>query len=864
MARHWPLVERREEFEVIRSALTPQSEGCGIVITGDAGVGKTTLARRATGSLHDKVRWVAGTESARSIPLGVFAHLVSASSSRDPVAFLSSARESLLSQGRIVIGVDDAHLLDQLSATLLHQLAIDRAARIVATIRSGEKVPDAVTALWKDGHLGHLDLTPFSKAESIRLIESVLGGHLEGLSADLMWEASGGNALFLRHMVEGALETRVLREVNGVWQLRGRTAITSELASLLEDRIDDLPESVCHALKLLAFCEPIDLEVLSGLVEDETIDDAENRGLISIAQDERLSARFNHPLFGEVIRRRVGRASSRRLRGQLVKALRAQEVRTAADRIRLAELTLDSDQPRDLKLFSSAAKDAISLANVPLGEKFARESIKHGGGLESADLLARALLWQGRPDEAEAVLTEFDPDDLNPIQLVRWGTSRVSNLFWAMGKAEQADEVLDFLRGRVTEPALLHVVDGIASVCATFENRLDDAIETAKRVLDAPVAVPWALEWAYFGCGLALALKGRGSEVKDIAARARAVERRTDGLVRAPAGYGEILALTLTGDLRGAQQRAASYFEFSSTGQYLAWGLANILGGTADFAQGQLPKTKDRMEQALAALAAESASSWSFPAWITLAQAYAILGNPAGARAMIAEADKRVGAHVAVFGPMLHIAKAWAAAAEGMTSLASESAHVAADIAAKSGQHAVEAEALHLLVRLGDRSVAQRLDTLAAQLDGTMGRLFAWHAHAIEDDNGGELAAVATEFERMGAVLLAADAAAQAASSYSRHGDRARTAALAATATRLAAACGGAATPALLEAAHPLPLTAREREIAKLVAAGLSNREIADRLTVSVRTVEGHLYRACIKLDISDRDALAALMLAEK
>jgi len=35
----------------------------------------------------------------------------------------------------------------------------------------------------------------------------VLGGTLEGLSADVMWESSGGNPLFLRHMVEGALES---------------------------------------------------------------------------------------------------------------------------------------------------------------------------------------------------------------------------------------------------------------------------------------------------------------------------------------------------------------------------------------------------------------------------------------------------------------------------------------------------------------------------------------------------------------------------------------------------------------------------------------------------------------------------------
>ena len=122
---------------------------------------------------------MAGTESARSIPLGVFAHLVGPSASSDPVAYLSAARQSLLSDGQTIIGVDDAHLLDELSATLLHQLAIDRAVHIVATVRSGETVPDAVTSLWKDRHLLRLTLAPFTKEQSVELVESVLGGRLE-------------------------------------------------------------------------------------------------------------------------------------------------------------------------------------------------------------------------------------------------------------------------------------------------------------------------------------------------------------------------------------------------------------------------------------------------------------------------------------------------------------------------------------------------------------------------------------------------------------------------------------------------------------------------------------------------------------
>ncbi len=61
-------------------------------------------------------------------------------------------------------------------------------------------------------------------------------------------------------------------------------------------------------------------------------------------------------------------------------------------------------------------------------------------------------------------------------------------------------------------------------------------------------------------------------------------------------------------------------------------------------------------------------------------------------------------------------------------------------------------------------------------------------------------------------------------------------------------------------AANPLPLSTREREIANLAAQGLSNRDIAERLTVSLRTVEGHIYRACIKLDVTDREELARVI----
>jgi DNA-binding CsgD family transcriptional regulator len=52
------------------------------------------------------------------------------------------------------------------------------------------------------------------------------------------------------------------------------------------------------------------------------------------------------------------------------------------------------------------------------------------------------------------------------------------------------------------------------------------------------------------------------------------------------------------------------------------------------------------------------------------------------------------------------------------------------------------------------------------------------------------------------------------------------------------------------------PLTRREREVAGLAAQGRTNRDIADELVVSVRTVENHLQRVYAKLGVGSRDEL--------
>ena len=171
------------------------------------------------------------------------------------------------------------------------------------------------------------------------------------------------------------------------------------------------------------------------------------------------------------------------------------------------------------------------------------------------------------------------------------------------------------------------------------------------------------------------------------------------------------------------------------------------------------------------------------------------------------------------------------------------------------------AAAVHGMARLGHvKQAMSRLPALAEQIEGELApaRLAHTQSLARRDPIGLDNASVA--FEAMGADLLAAEAAADAAVAWRQAGDPRRGAALERRAATLAERCEGATTPALRAVEARVRLTPAEREAALLAAAGHSNKEIAGQLSLSVRSVESRLQHAYEKLGVPGRDHLSEIL----
>ncbi|HEY9302764.1 MAG TPA: helix-turn-helix transcriptional regulator, partial [Mycobacterium sp.] len=449
-----------------------------------------------------------------------------------------------------------------------------------------------------------------------------------------------------------------------------------------------------------------------------------------------------------------------------------------------------------------------------------------------------------------------------------------------------AGELGDALCGRV---AFLRATNRLFSLAdpvgakTLIDEASDAAGPQARSCIDAFLTVYWA---AMGKPDLAIEASGKFTwkELPDLVAqRVTAwalalafgeVGRADEAVAAARAGYpvpirsfviitdAHIGALLLSGQIAEAEAPAETVrhrqIEFRA---FQSFQVGSLALGRVALGSGRLHAAISLLTQSMQTVQTSTDSDgWGYRCQIPLTIALAMQGSADEAAASLATLENQRHPSWRYLDYEYAMAKAWVAAAQGAVSEAIAISLAAAETARANGQFAPEVMCLQTAAQFGERSCGPRLRELEAIVEGPRAGVAARFAEALNDDDGAELSAVSAEFEDMGDLIAAVDAAAHAAIAYRHHDLRGSALGCSARAEALAEQCGGARTPTLRKAVERLPLTDREREIVMLIGEGLSNRDIATRLTLSVRTVESHIYKAMAKTGTLNRDELAALL----
>ncbi|HEY2194787.1 MAG TPA: LuxR C-terminal-related transcriptional regulator [Actinomycetospora sp.] len=852
----WPFSGRDSELDTVTRALRRHGV---VVIAGKAGVGKSRLARELVGRAADGAGSgiVVGTESARDVPLGAFAPWLEVDGPRaSDVSAIQRATDTLEAHGTsFVLRVDDAHLLDGVSATVLHHLALRRAVRLVVTVRTGEPAPDAVTALWKDDLAERIELGPLDEGQTRALVRAVLGGPVEAAAEHRLYTSSGGNVLWLRHLVDAERAAgRLVRHVD-TWTLDRQPSISPALDELVAARLGRLSDDERRALELLALGEPLGLSLMHRFTSPEAVEALAERALVGLEQDGlRSELRLAHPLYGEVLRARMSPVRSRRLRSELSEALKATGGRRSGDELRRAVLALGGDAAPDPEMLLKAASQAASLTDVELAERLFRAARDVGAGFGAHIGLAQILTWLMRPDEAEAELAAATAAAADDDERAQAAATRFSLLHFVLGRPDDGRAVLDQAEQNTGSAAARTTLTAARAIAAMAENRLEDARAAASRVLTAPDTPPMALIWACWAEGLRRAVSGVGQPVGPLVRAGIEAARHTAEAAtwQMNLGYAEVLDAALCAEFDRARSRVDWLRE--QPGPFAPPFVA-LYEGRIALETGRPATAVAHMDSVLPYFPG-AGGGWTRMLHTIVAEGRAMLGDAEGARAALARADEAAHPGVLVFDAELELARGLLCAADGRLAEAIARANGAAAQARAVGQFATEVLARHTAVSFGDRTQPARLAELARVVEGR--RVGAAHAHALalarRDVDG--LVAVSRDLEDLELTVFAAEAAAQAAVIAREAGRTTDAAAAGSRAADLAERCENARTPALVASVSPLRVSDREREVIHQAARGLTNRQIADQLHVSVRTVESHIYRACSRLGLNDRTAL--------
>lgn len=862
-----------------------------VIVSGEPGTGKTHLIETVTDQLGSDVRLVAITpgESLRHIPYGALLQCLrhlTLEEAQDRVGVLralwaelhgTELGDGVASDQPIVIVLDDAHHLDDDSAGVLAEAVASSWVRVLATASSSAALPGDLLDLWRDGLAERFDLGPLSLEESREAAGQRLGGRLSITAAVVLHALSAGNPLHLMRLTDEATEAGTLVQRRGIWLLTGDFASRGQaLGAPVRSAMESLTPAEREALMLIALTEPLPRTAARSLIERAAFDKLTDAGWLADAGHS--SVRLRYPLVADAVRAMT--TSTRRLHLlRRATALGGDDLRQPANELRLFELALETGTIPPFHELARGAAHAVSRFRNDLGLRAA--AFVEGDAERSLmrAIPARAHLNLGDPAAALADLSRgpvnpSDVDDLLAGTLVGFAARAARGETAAMDEdaatlERSADAVgkvgpsSGVVFGPSPREAVLRRARLLRALAADERGdmaEVEAAIAEEHRSLHAASSAP--IERALWTLleGSVLLARGQyvtsarmaGSVLAQIEIDDEHFPLEEYGLVRYLSG------LVLGGDWESVVTVSEGYTGVRSRpivafgpGLYCARAFALLHSDRGAEALPMLGDVVENLElmDPLRLLGA----AVSFAAW-----AAAAAGEEENAREYLARAEAcaEVGSAAMRELAAMHRAGAQELLEPGSGLPALEAV---ADRNRAAGRTGWELMARVLSLELGAPDGQGRAAELAAAAEVSWANGWgAWARAEANSDAEGYLDA-AEHFRALGLNRRARAAYARAAACFDTAGDRvaARRAAAAARSCEGLPGAGeaGEAEEAVLAS---LRLSPREQDVVDLAVEGLSDRQIADRLHLSVRTVEGHLHRSYAKLGIRSREDLRA------
>ena len=872
MAGNWPLIGRNDELDTFTAALD-NPNATGLVLVGAAGVGKTRLAAEC---LHlasergDACTRVVASRSASSIPYGAIAPLlppglIALEQGLTALRQVTIALSQLADGRRLVMTVDDAHSLDEASAVLLEQLAATRAAFLIVTIRSGERPPEPITALWKDHGLERITIDALDRSRADHFATTMLGEDVDEGALGQLWAKSEGNPMFLRELVLGAVQDGSLVSERGSWKMHGELGPSDRLTELVGARLTGLSNDEIEALEYVALGEPIGLDLTARLCDPDAMESVERSGLVVLQRDGRRSElRLAHPMYGEVLRARTPAIRARSVSRRLAEAVEQTGALRREDPLRVSLWRIDGGGVPPLALLEAGAAQALFAHEFDIARRLAHLAFETAPSFGSGMLLLDVLYQANRTDESSALFDRVLPLAADDRQRAEAAVMYATSLFWKTGDVERAIAVMEAALHKLGDSVERNWLLAFRALVEVQAGHSALAFEMMEPLLESDE--PLTFVRASLSASLAISILGRCLDAVELSDRAISTRKELGahttlfetGLLM----VAKAVALNEAGRIDEAYEVAAfTRLLAADTNDVSSIGFCGIALARICLSSGKLREAAAWAETSISAFRAYGHPGPLRWALGYLGLAWAWLGELRDAADVLGELDVLPPHPAGMLDVDIERARAWIAVGTGELEAARSALAELADRMRSTGQHSFEATVLFDLARLGDaRQVTQRLAEIASFAQGDLYAAMSAAASASATGGDAELGLAAERMIELGAQLFAAELAVAASEGHRRDGDQRRAAEWARRATDLIDACGGPRTPGLVQVDAPVPLTQRERDVALLAAQGMTSKMIGERLYVASRTVDNHLARIYMKLGVSNRIELASLL----